>query len=108
MENIENEYAYGRVSDKTQNEARQMQAFAEYGIKKENIFFDKKSGKDFDREQYKLLKEILKRTKNNLLVIKSIDRLRKKLQRNKRRMARTNKVHRHQNTWYAITWYYFE
>ena len=78
MEEIEiiyNEYAYGRISDKTQNEARQLQAFKEYGIKEENIFIDKKSGKNFDREQYQLLKQILKRTKNNLLIIKSIDRL---------------------------------
>jgi len=75
MEGIKNLYGYGRISAKDQNEARQVQAFLEYGIKEENIFIDKKSGKDFDREQYQLLKQILKRTKNNLLVIKSIDRL---------------------------------
>src|SRR5699024_8057176 len=75
MEKIENKYGYGRISAKDQNEARQVQAFLEYGINEENIFIDKKSGKDIDREQYQLLKQILKRTKNNLLVIKSIDRL---------------------------------
>lgn len=75
MEDLKNRYGYGRVSAKDQNEARQVQAFLEYGIDEDNIFIDKKSGKDFDREQYQLLKQILKRTKNNLLVIKSIDRL---------------------------------
>lgn len=75
MEEIKNKYAYGRVSAKDQNEARQVQAFTENGIDEQNIFIDKKSGKDFEREQYQLLKQILKRTKNNLLVIKSIDRL---------------------------------
>lgn len=75
MEEIKNKYAYGRVSAKDQNEARQVQAFIENGIDEQNIFIDKKSGKDFWREQYQLLKQILKRTKNNLLVIKSIDRL---------------------------------
>jgi len=76
MEEIKNIYGYGRISAKDQNEARQVQALLDYGIDERNIFIDKKSGKDFDREQYQLLKQILKRTKNNLLVIKSIDRLR--------------------------------
>lgn len=75
MEEIKNKYGYGRISAKDQNEARQVQALLKYGINEDNIFIDKKSGKDFDREQYQLLKQILKRTKNNLLVIKSIDRL---------------------------------
>ena len=75
MEEIQNQYGYGRISAKDQNEARQIKALIDYGIEERNIFIDKKSGKDFDREQYQLLKEILKRTKNNLLVIKSIDRL---------------------------------
>ena len=75
MEEIENKYGYGRISAKDQNEARQVQALIDFGINEKDIFVDKKSGKDFDREQYQLLKQILKRTKNNLLVIKSIDRL---------------------------------
>ena len=40
---------------------------------KEFIYVDKQSCKDFERENYKLLKEILK--KDDLLIIKSIDRL---------------------------------
>lgn len=75
MEEIENKYGYGRISAKDQNEARQIKSLLDFGIEERNIFIDKKSGKDFDREQYQLLKQILKRTKNNLLVIKSIDRL---------------------------------
>ena len=79
MEEIKNKYAYGRVSSKDQNEARQVQDFLKEGIIEDNIFIDKKSGKDFDREEYQLLKQILRRTTNNLLIIKSIDRLRQKL-----------------------------
>ncbi len=75
MEEIKNKYGYVRVSSKDQCETRQIKALQEYGINDENIFIDKKSGKDFNREQYQLLKQIIKRTKNNLLVIKSIDRL---------------------------------
>lgn len=75
MEEIKNIYGYARVSSSDQNEERQVQALLQYGISVDNIFIDKKSGKDFEREQYQLLKQILKRTKNNLLVIKSIDRL---------------------------------
>ena len=64
-----------------QKEDRQVQALLEYGVKEENIFVDKVSGKDFDRGEYKFIKELFKRTKENenILVIKCIDRLRKKL-----------------------------
>ena len=75
MEKIKNIYGYCRISTKEQNEARQVEALLKYGVIEENIFVDRKSGKDFNREQYQLLKQILKRTKNNLLVVKSIDRL---------------------------------
>ena len=75
MENQINLYGYARVSTKHQNLERQIQALEEYGITKENLFIDKKSGKDFNRGDYQLMKQILQRTKNNVLVIKSIDRL---------------------------------
>lgn len=71
----QNLYGYARVSTKEQNTDRQIQALKEFGIEEENIFEDRKSGKDFNREEYQLLKRILKRTTNNVLVIKSIDRL---------------------------------
>lgn len=71
----QNLYGYARVSTQKQNLDRQIQALKEYGIVEENIFLDKKTGKDFNREEYQLLKQILKRTSNNILVIKSIDRL---------------------------------
>lgn len=66
-------FGYGRVSSKEQNEERQLVAFKEYGIDERDIYIDKQSGKDFNREQYNILKHILR--ENDLLVIKSIDRL---------------------------------
>ena len=78
----ENIYGYARVSTEHQKEDRQVEALKEFGVTEDNIFVDKKSGKDFEREEYQLLKKILKRTQNNVLVIKSIDRLRKKLRTN--------------------------
>lgn len=66
-------FGYGRVSSKSQNEARQVEAFKDYGIDPRDIYIDKKSGKDFEREQYQILKKILR--ENDLLVIHSIDRL---------------------------------
>ncbi len=67
-------YGYARISDKTQNEERQLKAFEEFGIIERDIFIDKQSGKDFEsREQYQILKRILR--ENDLVVIKSIDRL---------------------------------
>lgn len=66
-------YGYVRVSTKDQNEARQMIAMDEFGVKEKWIFLDKQSGKDFNRPQYQKL--IRKLKKGDTLVIKSIDRL---------------------------------
>lgn len=66
-------FGYGRVSSKEQNEGRQIIAFKELGINERDIYIDKQSGKDFNREQYNLMKHNLR--ENDLLVIKSIDRL---------------------------------
>lgn len=66
-------FGYGRVSSKDQNEIRQLLAFKEQGIDERDIYIDKKSGKDFEREQYQTLKNILR--EGDLLVIHSIDRL---------------------------------
>lgn len=66
-------FGYARVSSKEQNEERQIVAFKNYGIDERDIYIDKQSGKNFDREQYNILKHILRG--NDILVIKSIDRL---------------------------------
>ena len=55
------DYGYGRVSAKDQNEARQIKALLEVGVKRENIFLDKQSGADFNRPQYKRLLKKLKK-----------------------------------------------
>lgn len=67
------EYGYVRVSTKEQNEQRQMIALREFGLKDEQIFMDKQSGKDFDRKNYKRM--IRKIKSGDTIVIKSIDRL---------------------------------
>ena len=66
-------YGYVRVSAKDQNEDRQIIAMREVGVSKKNIYMDKQSGKDFKRKQYKRL--VRKMKKDDLLYIKSIDRL---------------------------------
>lgn len=66
-------YGYARVSSRDQNLARQLEAFASFGIDNNHIFCDRKSGKDFERRNY--LKLIKKLKCGDLLVIKSIDRL---------------------------------
>ncbi len=67
------EYGYIRVSSKDQCEDRQMDALTKAGIPEDHIFTDKQSGKDFDRVQYVKMIRTLKR--NDVLYIKSIDRL---------------------------------
>ena len=70
-------YGYIRVSTKEQNEGRQVIALTEFGISSKHIYMDKQSGKDFERANYKRL---LRKLKNgDTLVIKSIDRLGRKL-----------------------------
>jgi Site-specific recombinases, DNA invertase Pin homologs len=66
-------YGYVRVSTKDQNEARQLLAMEAFGVRSENIYMDKQSGKDFKRTQYKRLMRKIK--DGDTLVIKSIDRL---------------------------------
>ena len=66
-------YGYVRVSTVTQNIDRQMDEMYKLGLSDNEIFIDKQSGKDFNREKYQELRNILK--KNDLLIIKSIDRL---------------------------------
>ncbi len=66
-------YGYIRVSTKEQNEDRQLIALNEYNVPEKNIYMDKQSGKDFDRKQYKRMLKAVK--ENDLIIIKSIDRL---------------------------------
>ncbi len=66
-------YGYVRVSSTEQNEDRQMLAMHSLDIPPDQIFIDKRSGKDFDRPQYKALTKELR--SGDLLYIKSIDRL---------------------------------
>ena len=66
-------YGYIRVSTREQNEDRQVIALREVGVPERNVYIDKQSGKDFERPQYKKL--LRKMKKDDLLYIKSIDRL---------------------------------
>lgn len=68
-------YGYVRVSAQDQNELRQLEALraCKFSIAEENIFVDKKSGKDFLRPAWKRLMKKLQ--PGDLLIVKSIDRL---------------------------------
>ena len=66
-------YGYVRVSSKDQNEDRQLIAMEELRIPRSNIYVDKQSGKDFNRPKY--LRLLRRLRKDDLLYVKSIDRL---------------------------------
>ena len=66
-------FAYIRVSSRDQNEDRQLLAISDLHIPKKNIYIDHQSGKDFDRPAYRRMVRRMK--KDDLLYIKSIDRL---------------------------------
>ncbi len=66
-------YGYVRVSTKEQHSDRQIAALHEAGLDDRYIYIDRQSGKSFDRPQYlKMLKKI---KRDDVLYIKSIDRL---------------------------------
>lgn len=66
-------YGYARVSSRDQNLDRQIYALEQAGVKTENIFYDKQSGKDFNRPEYLSLLNTIEA--NDIIIIKSIDRL---------------------------------
>lgn len=66
-------YGYVRVSTKEQHTDRQLIALSEYHIPPKNLYIDHQSGKNFQRPAYQKLLRKLK--KDDLLIVKSIDRL---------------------------------
>jgi len=66
-------YGYARVSTVNQSVDRQVIQMLELGILRKNIYIDKQSGSDFERVNYQKLLKKLKQ--DDILVIKSIDRL---------------------------------
>lgn len=77
-------YAYCRISTTDQNIDRQIIAVKQFApdISDNNIFVDKKTGKDFEREQYQEMKVILEHiSKASLknepieLIVEELDRL---------------------------------
>ena len=87
-------YGYARVSAADQNEDRQLVALQAAGVAPENIFTDRKSGKDFNRPAWKRLVRRLKA--NDLLVISSLDRFGRnyaEMQDEWRRLVKIRHVH---------------
>lgn len=68
-------WGYARVSTTDQNLERQLKAIKEYcpEMCDEDIFKDMKSGKDFDRQEYQILKRVMRA--GDILIIKDTERL---------------------------------
>lgn len=64
---------YARVSSKDQNEARQVKALIEAGVPERYIFIDKESGKDYSREKYNAMLNVIR--KGDTVFVCSLDRL---------------------------------
>lgn len=65
-------YFYGRVSAKDQNLARQIASAKQYK-NIDRVFKDKQSGKDFNREDYQKMKEVLEF--GDEVIVHALDRL---------------------------------
>lgn len=66
-------FGYARVSTKDQNEIRQIESLKAVSVAERDLFVDKASGKDFNRDQYQILKRSLRA--GDVLYIHSLDRL---------------------------------
>ncbi|MEK3991987.1 recombinase family protein [Robertmurraya sp. FSL R5-0851] len=66
-------FAYIRVSDKDQNEARQVETMKKEGIEERDVFIEKMSGKNFERPKYQLLKQLVR--EGDEIVFDSITRM---------------------------------
>lgn len=72
---------YLRISTKEQNEERQRHALLEIGVPNRNIYIDKQTGTNFDREEYSAMKDFildtLRKEKNEDITVyfKELDRL---------------------------------
>lgn len=67
-------FVYIRVSSIDQNPERQVVAIKSYAkeVQNENIYIDKESGRDFDREKYQKLKMVFR--VGDPLIVKELDR----------------------------------
>lgn len=66
-------FGYVRVSSKDQNEERQIQNMKTLGIGERDIFVDKQSGSNMKRENYQMLKRIIRT--GDTIVFDSLTRL---------------------------------
>ncbi|WP_020062917.1 recombinase family protein [Bacillus sp. 123MFChir2] len=66
-------FGYVRVSSKDQNEERQIQNMKNLGIEDRDIFIDKESGKNMERENYQMLKRLVRT--GDTIVFDSLTRL---------------------------------
>ncbi|MCY6355377.1 recombinase family protein [Clostridium sp. ZS2-4] len=88
-------FSYIRVSSKEQNILRQVEAMKEYcqtnkiEMDERDIFIDKASGKDFNRESYKALRVALR--EGDTLIIKELDRLGRNMEMVKEEWKELNK-----------------
>lgn len=65
-------YGYVRVSTDHQDYARQIEALKKLGVKEGNIFKDKKSGKDFNRDEFRKLMQVI--GPGDCIVVLELDR----------------------------------
>lgn len=65
-------YGYVRVSTDHQDYARQIEALKRLGVKENNIFKDKKSGKDFNRDEFRKLMQVI--AAGDCIVVLELDR----------------------------------
>ncbi|HDX9577075.1 TPA: recombinase family protein [Bacillus pseudomycoides] len=66
-------FGYVRVSSKDQNEERRIQNMKNLGIEDRDIFIDKESGKNMERENYQMLKRLVRT--GDTIVFDSLTRL---------------------------------
>ena len=83
-------FGYARISTKEQNEGRQIEEFKKLGIPERNIFIDKQTGRNFNREKYLALKQIMR--KGDILYIVDLKRFGRNYKENEEQFKDITKV----------------
>lgn len=83
-------FGYARVSTKEQNEARQIEEFMKLGIPERNIYIDKQTGRNFNRDKYNALKQTMR--KGDLLYIVDLKRFGRNYKENEEQFKEITKT----------------
>ena len=90
MNSNSQKFGYARISTKDQNEGRQIEEFLKLGIPERNIYIDKQTGRNFNRDKYNALKQTMR--KGDILYIVDLKRFGRNYKENEEQFREITKT----------------